>query len=940
MAATLQQQQQQQVSPPQQQQVDAVPAPDTREYRAEGITMPKLGQRLEDMSDIDKVMHFQKGLLVEIRQEVKLRQFRNRTDAILLALMYDRTHSVNTRRQGKDSSRAPALLPPRESVEEPTPMEIGSSQFVARAECMRNHLCFYCKEPGHRLSSCRKRQIRNASRGSTTRVRGQPSFSAHQSTFRRVVEDDGDDDSSDEVEVMQSMQLNMVAARVTSSASGSRGRLDGVMNRRPVKILVNSGAEQKIVRPGLACHFVDAAKVTAERFDGTTTPSRVAQRCLETLTFGGRDFKNVSLIEWEVSAHQDVIIGHPWLVQFNPSINWQTGEVQFRKQRTVCEYRSLNTGVKVPEPAIGAIKVKLEFLQYPLPATLRQQLDAHVKAGRCKSMGALKHVTVKTSPKVKKVPPQLQEMLDEYADVFPDELPPELPPHRSIKHEVVLKPGAKPSNRAPFRLSKVEQAALELFVADLLKNNWIQVSDSPWVSNIFAVPKKDPTTGKLPLRLEWLRSADPHMPIRWVIDCRLVNAASDVAKIPLPHIEELFDQMEGAVVFSILDLASGYHQMRMSPTSKQYTAFHSNHEIYEWNVANGPFCVLWRTTLSICVKFAKCFVPTNCTPAPTSVTLFRVQLTSWVTPFLVRGSMSTPQNSCHRGMAGTYSIVKKNVDWVWDEPQRCAFNSIKLALQQAPVLRLPDFDRPFIVTTDASHDCVGGVLSQMHDGHDLPVAFYSKKLGVHELNWPVHEKNFSLSSKRSQGGALLAWNPFRRCHKQLGVQMVFAAPSGLGPTCSVARRLGIIRLQAASPPRFSECGRRRTFPAAGGLSSARGGDDDAVTAISVCAPRFTCSTCSTVRKSSARRMTTTDQNISSRDQAVMLSTKHPASPVRAVGALQTQIQLNATAVDTTTTVSSIELDRATKKTYQKAYAGDPVYKKLWRTNSGSHLPQK
>ncbi|GMF24612.1 unnamed protein product [Phytophthora lilii] len=86
------------------------------------------------------------------------------------------------------------------------------------------------------------------------------------------------------------------------------------------------------------------------------------------------------------------------------------------------------------------------------------------------------------------------------------------------------------------------------------------------------------------------------------------------------------------------------------------------------------------------------------------------------------------------------SLVKHNVDWVWDEPQRRAFNSIKLALQQAPVLRLPDFDRPFIVTTDASHDCIGGWLSQMHDGHDLPMAFYSKKLGVHELNWPVHEK--------------------------------------------------------------------------------------------------------------------------------------------------------------------------------------------------------
>jgi len=69
------------------------------------------------------------------------------------------------------------------------------------------------------------------------------------------------------------------------------------------------------------------------------------------------------------------------------------------------------------------------------------------------------------------------------------------------------------------------------------------------------------------------------------------------------------------------------------------------------------------------------------------------------------------------------------------------FNTIKIALQQAPLLRLSDFNKDFIVTTVASHKCVGGVLSQVHDSADLPVAFYSKKLNTHEINWPVHEKD-------------------------------------------------------------------------------------------------------------------------------------------------------------------------------------------------------
>ncbi|POM72171.1 Hypothetical protein PHPALM_11157, partial [Phytophthora palmivora] len=83
--------------------------------------------KVEDMSDIDKVMHFQKGLVVEIRQEVKLRQFRNTTDAIAFAIMYDRTHAVgshrtNANRGGQGPQR---LQQSSHHVEEPTPMEIG-----------------------------------------------------------------------------------------------------------------------------------------------------------------------------------------------------------------------------------------------------------------------------------------------------------------------------------------------------------------------------------------------------------------------------------------------------------------------------------------------------------------------------------------------------------------------------------------------------------------------------------------------------------------------------------------------------------------------------------------------------------------------------------------------------------------------------------------------
>ena len=111
------------------------------------------------------------------------------------------------------------------------------------------------------------------------------------------------------------------------------------------------------------------------------------------------------------------------------------------------------------------------------------------------------------------------------------------------------------------------------------------MSNYPWVSNIFGIPKKYPVTGRLPKRSEWLRSGNSKIPIKWVIDYRYDNSMSVVATIPLPLIEELFDRMVGCKFFTLLDLAQGYHQMVILPSSRPYTAFRTQKEAYQWCVA-------------------------------------------------------------------------------------------------------------------------------------------------------------------------------------------------------------------------------------------------------------------------------------------------------------------------------------------------------------------
>lgn len=214
--------------------------------------------------------------------------------------------------------------------EQSTPMEIGNASIILREECMRRNLCVYCKEPRHCLSDCRKRQAGNSQRGSAHHLQGRNSFRANQSSFRRVVDggtdyvDDADDyveNGDDYVGDIDSLQLNMASVDASQSPKHEIYRFEGVMNDRPVRVLIDSGAENNIMHPGLGKHYVVAAKGTAERFDGTTTLARTAQRCMETVAFNGMDFAHVSLTEWEVASNQGVVLGHPWLVQFNPVIN-------------------------------------------------------------------------------------------------------------------------------------------------------------------------------------------------------------------------------------------------------------------------------------------------------------------------------------------------------------------------------------------------------------------------------------------------------------------------------------------------------------------------------------------------------------------------------------------------------------------------------------------
>ena len=80
-------------------------------------------------------------------------------------------------------------------------------------------------------------------------------------------------------------------------------------------------------------------------------------------------------------------------------------------------------------------------------------------------------------------------------------------------------------------------------------------------------------------------------------------------------------------------------------------------------------------------------------------------------------------------------LLKKNKVFSWSQTAEEAFILLKGALISDPILALPDFSKPFLVTTDASGQAIGGVLSQER----RPIAYESRKLRTHELNYPTHD---------------------------------------------------------------------------------------------------------------------------------------------------------------------------------------------------------
>jgi hypothetical protein len=152
----------------------------------------------------------------------------------------------------------------------------------------------------------------------------------------------------------------------------------------------------------------------------------------------------------------------------------------------------------------------------------------------------------------------------DFPDVFLEELP-RMPPNREVEFVIDLLPGIAPISKQPYKMSVEELKELKKQLTELQEAGYIHLSSSPWGTPVLFVQKKDGSQ-------------------RRCVDYRSLNDITVKNKYPLPHIEDLFDQMRGARVFSKIDLRLGYRQMKIRTYDIPKTAFSTRYGSYEFTV--------------------------------------------------------------------------------------------------------------------------------------------------------------------------------------------------------------------------------------------------------------------------------------------------------------------------------------------------------------------
>ena len=412
----------------------------------------------------------------------------------------------------------------------------------------------------------------------------------------------------------------------------------------------------------------------------------------------------------------------------------------------------------------------------PLCSNTRAQVNSVEEKSRPSDMVVMdkEHLTLDQVKALKK-------LIDDYEDVF-SKNDGDLGKAEFI-HRIELNSDTPIKSRA-YRIPYVQKAVVEEEIAKMLKIGVIQRSNSDWSSPIVLVKKKDNT-------------------VRFCVDYRKVNEKTVKDNYPMPFIEEKLESYGGKSFFSSLDLTSGYWQFQVDPQSRKLTAFICHVGSFEW--VNMPFglcnagATFQRAMESVLdgLEASTAYIDDILTASETfeehladlekvlqrlrkhklkikpRKCTFGARETKFLGFIVSKDGLKLcpSRDECIRqyprprnakgirqflGLASYYrkflrnfatvmsplsQLTHKTVNFVWTDECENAFQKTKEMLLHPPVLNYPDFNRRFILATDASNVGIGAILSQTNEeGDETVVAYASRTLNSAEKNYSTTEQ--------------------------------------------------------------------------------------------------------------------------------------------------------------------------------------------------------
>lgn len=518
--------------------------------------------------------------------------------------------------------------------------------------------------------------------------------------------------------------------------------------------MIDSGASGNFINPKTVIKHTIWTRVKGKPYRLTVANgSDIGKEGIEIetieleMTTQGRHFEMISFDVAPIGNH-DIILGMPWMQQHNPSIDWADETIEFDR----CRCPEI-----VPRDE-GEERIQD---QGQVCATAQEKLESGAQ-----DSPAIHELLVSNKVVSNKDNTPQDKLAERYQRKFPELFSNEqgikaLPKHQPWDHEIPLEEGAEIPFLPIIPLSADKLRTLREYLDTNLAKGFIRESTSQARAPLFFVEKKDDPVG------------------RPVGDYRKLNDKTIKDRLALPLAGELRDRLQGAKIFTKLDLRGAYNLIRMKEGEEWKTAFGTRYGHYEYTVMPFGLCnapatcqrlmnnILrkWLDQQCICylddiliyglrieeheatvtnimqalqdaglkLKMEKCcFNATEVTFLGYVITTQGIQMDpakvesvlAWSAPTNVKGVQSfLGFANFYRRFIKDYSkiaaplttLTRKDIVFEWNDAAQAAFEELKLAFSKAPVLASFDPEKKIQLETDSSDYAIGAVLSQPNE---------------------------------------------------------------------------------------------------------------------------------------------------------------------------------------------------------------------------------